>query len=133
MSAVYFVQEAGRGCAYWRADNDTTDVFLCAVALDVYDSESEVRDRFAALVEAVAACYRRSLVAGTDTPASRLAGFPCETCKTPEADDIRHHVAQVADVSELELSPGGLPINCCKVRVVGGMTGRPDTPRSAVR
>ena len=42
---VYFVQEAGRGCAFWRAANDAPDVFLCSVELTAYNSESQVRDR----------------------------------------------------------------------------------------
>jgi hypothetical protein len=125
MSAVYFVAEGGRGCAYWRASDESADVFLCAVTLDVYNSESQVRDRFAELVNVVAAHYRREHVAGTVGPASRLAGFPCEVCEAPEADDVRHAAAQVSDVSELALSPGGLPINCCRVHTVGAFGGRP--------
>jgi hypothetical protein len=131
MSAVYFVQGAGRGNAFWRASDESADVFLCAVALDVYDSESEVRDRFAELVNAVAAHCRRRLTAEVADPASRLAGLPCEKCEAPEADDVRHPAGQVSDVAELELSPGGFPVGCCKRRVVGAFGGRPDTPRPA--
>ena len=41
---VYFTQEAGVGRAVWRADDAAEDVPLCSVALDAYDSQSEVRD-----------------------------------------------------------------------------------------
>jgi hypothetical protein len=133
MSAVYFVQEAGRGNAFWRASDESADVFLCAVALDVYDRESEVRDRFAELVNVVAAHYRRRLTAEVAAPAARLTGFPCETCEAPEADEIRHRAGQISDVAELALSPGGLPIGCCRVHTIGGFGGRPDMPRSAAR
>jgi len=50
MSAVYFSQDPdGRGTAFWRASDDAPDAFLCGVALDAYDSDSGVRDRFAEL------------------------------------------------------------------------------------
>ena len=133
MSAVYFVQEGDRGTAVWRASDEAPDAFVAAVALDVYDSESEVRDRFAALVEVVAAHYRRAHVVGTGKPASRLAGLPCETCEASEADDVRHRAGQVADIAELGLSPSGLPIGCCKVRTAAVVGGRPSTSRSAAR
>ena len=115
---VYFTQEAGAGRAVWRADDATEDVPLCSVALDAYDSQSEVRDRFAALVNAVANYYRGKHVAGAVAPTSRLAGFPCETCTAPEADDVRFRAGQISDVNEFRLSPGGFPQGCCKVKTV---------------
>jgi len=133
MSAVYFVQEAGRGCAFWRAANDAPDVFLCSVELTAYNSESQVRDRFAELVNAVAAHCRRGFVAGTVNPAAWLAELPCATCASPQATDVLHRARQVASVSELGLSPGGYPAGCCRVRIVGVMGGRPDTSRPAAR
>ena len=132
-SDIYFVTEGDRGSAYWRGVDDATDVFLCSVQLVAYNSESQVRDRFAELVAAVAAHRRREFVAGSAAPASRLAGLPCETCKEPEADDVRHHAAQIADASELVLYPGGLPIGCCKVHTAAVVGGRPNTSRSAAR
>ena len=128
MSAVYFSQDPdGRGTAFWRASDDAPDAFLCGVALDAYDSDSGVRDRFAELVNAVADHCRRKHAAEVATPTSRLAGLPCETCKAPEADDVRFHAGQVSDASELALSAGGFPIGCCKRRIVGVIGGRPDT------
>jgi hypothetical protein len=125
---VYFVTEGDRGIAYWRANDEAPDVFVCAVAMDAYNSEPQIRDRFAELVNAVAAYERRAFVAGTDKPAaSRLAGFPCETCTTPEADEIRHFAGQVSDAGEIKLSPGGLPLGCCKVVAVAAFGSRPGT------
>ena len=127
MSAVYFVQEADRGAAVWRASDDAPDVFLCGVALDAYDSDSGVRDRFAELVNAVADHCRRKHAAEVATPTSRLAGLPCETCKAPEADDVRFRAGQISDASELGLSAGGFPVGCCRRQIVGVIGGRPDT------
>jgi hypothetical protein len=130
MSAVYFVKEGTRD--YWRASDEAADTFLCAIASGAYDTELQVRDCFAQLVSMLATHYRRKFVAGAGAPAaSRLSGFPCETCAALEADDVRHAAAQVAELGQLALSPGGLPIGCCRVHIVGGMSGRPDTPRSA--
>jgi len=128
MSAVYFSQDPdGRGTAFWRASDDAPDAFLCGVALDAYDSDSGVRDRFAELVNAVADHCRRKHAAEVATPTSRLAGLPCETCKAPEADDVRFRAGQISDASELGLSAGGFPVGCCRRRIVGVIGGRPDT------
>jgi hypothetical protein len=127
MSAVYFVREGDRGCAYWRASEASADEFVCAVALDAYDSDSQVRDRFAELVNAVADHCRRKHAAEAVAPASRLAGLPCETCEAPEADDVRFRAGQISDAAGLELSPGGFPVGCCKRQIVGVIGGRPDT------
>jgi hypothetical protein len=130
MSAVYFTTEGNRGSAFWRAGDEAEDVFVCAVALDIYEREPEAKKLFAELVNVIAAHYRRTFVAKADKPASRLAGYPCAECKAPEADEIRHLAGQVSDLAELPMSPSGFPLNCCRVRTVGGMSGRPDTSRS---
>ena len=134
MSAVYFVQEAGRGCAFWRAANDAPDVFLCSVELTAYNSESQVRDRFAELVNAVAAHCRRGFVAGTVNPAAWLAELPCATCASPQATDVLHRARQAASASELGVT-GSYVTGCCKSRVVGVVSGGSDarTARSAAR
>ena len=126
MSAVYFVQEADRGAAVWRASDDAPDVFLCSVELTAYNSDSQIRDRFAELVNAVADYYRKH-AAEVAAPTSRLAGLPCETCEAPEADDVRFRAGQISDAAGLELSPGGFPVGCCKRQIVGVIGGRPDT------
>jgi hypothetical protein len=130
---IYFVQEAGRGCAVYRASDEAEDRYLCGVDLTAYHNEPQVRERFAALVEAVAAHCRRVLVAGTDKPASRLAGWPCETCESAAADDLRHLAGQLASAGEIPLSPGGLPLQCCRVQAVAGMSGRPITSQPGPR
>jgi hypothetical protein len=126
MSAVYFVQEVDRGVAVWRASDAAPDVFLCSVELTAYNSDSQVRDRFAELVNVVADYYRKH-AAEVATPTSHLAGLPCETCEAPEADDVRFRAGQISDVSELGLSAGGFPVGCCRRQIVGVIGGRPDT------
>jgi hypothetical protein len=128
---VYFVREENRGVAYFRANDQAEDVFLAAIALVTYDSNSDVRDHFAGLVAAAADYYRRTYAAEVVAPASRLAGLPCETCTAPEADDIRFRAGQSSGA--FELSPGGFPAGCCKRRIVGVVSSGLDAPRSAAR
>jgi len=124
---VYFVTEGTRGTAVWRASDEAEDIFLAAVALDAYERDSQVRDRFAELVNVAADHCRREHAAQVVAPASRLEGIPCATCAAPEADDVRFRAGQISDAAGLELSPGGFPVGCCKRQIVGVIGGRPDT------
>ena len=119
-----------RGVAYYRANDEAEDVFVAAIALVTYDSNSDVRDHFAALVAATADCYRRTYAAVA--PVSRLAGLACETCEAPEAADVRFRAGQISDVSELGLSAGGFPVGCCRRQVVAVVSGSA-APRAAAR
>jgi hypothetical protein len=130
---VFFIAESDRGCAYWRATGDTTNVFLAAISLDAYNGDPQLQNQFLQLASAVAAHKQRAVIAGTSKPASRLAGLPCETCETPQGVDVRHRAMQVTDINELGLSPSGLPMNCCRVHTVGVMmldapSSRPPAP-----
>jgi hypothetical protein len=130
---IYFLREADAGRAVWCSSDGAEEVVLCSVNLAAYESEATVRDRFGELVNAVADHHRRKHVAVPIASASRLAGIPCETCTAPEADDVRHRAGQISDVSELQLSPGGFPVGCCRRRVVAAFGGRPDTPQPTAR
>src|SRR6516165_5772237 len=113
---VYFDQgEKGAGRAIWRSEDGAVEVTLCSVDLAAYGSELTVRERFEALVSAVADHHRRKHVAAPIAPASRLAGLPCETCTAPEADDVRFRAGQISNASELALSSGG-----CRLVVASG-------------
>jgi len=112
---VYFVTEGTRGTAVWRASDEAEDIFLAAVALDAYERDSQVRDRFAELVNVAADHCRREHAAQVVAPASRLEGIPCATCAAPEAADIRFRAGQISDASELALSSGG-----CRLVVASG-------------
>jgi hypothetical protein len=134
MSAVYFVQEADRGVAVWRASDDASDVFLCSVELTAYNSDSQIRDRFAELVNAVADHCRRKHVAEAVDPAAWISELPCSDCTLPEAADVLHRARQAASASELGVTGGGYVAGCCKSRIVGVvMSGGSDAPRSAAR
>jgi|SRR6516165_7378902 hypothetical protein len=87
MSAVYFVQEADRGVAFWHADDDAPGVYCCGVDLRAYNDTQAVRDCFAALVAAVAAHCRSRFTAEVAAPTSRLAGLPCEGQNTAYGQD----------------------------------------------
>ena len=77
-------------------------------------------------------CPRRLITTGAPvSAASRLEGIPCRDCTAPEADDVRFRAGQISDVSELQLSPGGFPVGCCKrvtLAVIGGQPDRPSAP-----
>jgi len=46
--------------------------------------------------------------------------LPCWTCTGPEAMDVRAWLGQCSgDDVEQQCSPSGLPLCCCRVRVVG--------------
>ena len=132
MSAVFFSQDSdGRGTALWHATDDGPGVFCCGVDLSAYNADARVSQLFADLVAAVADHFRRVHAVESVAPASRLAGFDCEKCEAPEAADVRFYAAQSSGA--LELSPGGHPAGCCKVRIVGAFGSRPDAPRPAAR
>jgi hypothetical protein len=49
-----------------------------------------------------------------------LRDLPCLTCREPRADDVRHWLGLVDEAAyKAQLTPGGLPRNCCRVRSLG--------------
>jgi hypothetical protein len=123
--SIYFIQEADRGIAVWRASDEAPDVFLCSVALAAYNNEHQVRDRFAELVNAVADHCRRKHVAEAN-PAAWISELVCSKCDSPLAADVMHRARQAASASELEWT-GSHITGCCKSKIVGVIGGRPDT------
>jgi hypothetical protein len=48
--------------------------------------------------------------------------FPCETCATPQGEEVRFRLGQGAFLDKDELSPSGLvPVICCRIRTVGAI------------
>jgi hypothetical protein len=48
--------------------------------------------------------------------------FECWHCPHPQAVEVRAWLGSAADIDvETQLSPNGLPLICCRVRVVGVM------------
>ena len=55
--------------------------------------------------------------------------LPCWECTKPQASDARVWLANCSDEDfENQRSPSGLPLCCCRVRVVGVVPG--DTARA---
>ena len=130
---VYFSQDQdGRGTALWHATDDGPGVYCCGVDLGAYHNAPRVSALFADLVAAVADHFRRVHAVEAVAPTSRLAGWPCETCQSLEGQELRSRVGQLSSAGEIPLSPGGLPLNCCRVQALAAF-GRPDEPRPAAR
>ena len=115
--------------AFWRGAADTEATLLCSIKASAV-ADPEVREKFHALAAAVAG----HLACGSPVVAASSARWydtlPCATCTQPQADDVRHLCGQVTELSELQLSPSGLPVVCCRVHVAVAM-GVPDRPPSA--
>jgi hypothetical protein len=45
----------------------------------------------------------------------------CLVCTSKQADDVRHMHGQNAFENSANLSPSGLPMTCCKIRIVVDM------------
>jgi hypothetical protein len=127
---ISFVDAADSHAAFWRGPADTEAVFLCSIKSGAI-ADPEVREKFHALAAAAAGHLVRGSTAIAAAPPVRWYDtLPCVTCKQPQAADVLHLCGQVTELSELQLSPSGLPVVCCKVHVVGAM-GVPDMPPSA--
>ena len=44
--------------------------------------------------------------------------LPCLSCPHPQAADVKHALGQGALDDERNRSPSGLPLMCCKIRIV---------------
>jgi hypothetical protein len=59
--------------------------------------------------------------------------LPCWTCTQPEAIECQYFLRNATDGDlERQCSPGGLPINCCRIGLAGAVPqqGMPTPPRS---
>jgi hypothetical protein len=134
MSAVYFLQEAGRGIAVSRASDTAENVHLVSVDLTAYNADATVRERFAELVAAVTAYRTRTYTVEVAERETQIAQLPCSQCADPRAADVLHLARQVSDLSDLPMSASGrYPMGCCKVHAVGAIGGRSDLPRPTGR
>ena len=133
LGTIHVFEEAGRSCAYWSAGGDETPMFLCSIATAAYNNKSELRQAFMALAAATAGHGEHAVAIGKKVepppPAPWWADLVCARCTAPQAADIRHRCAQVTELAELETSPSGLPLGCCKLRVVGQMNSDPSMSR----
>jgi hypothetical protein len=65
------------------------------------------------------------------------SNLPCLTCQAPEAADVRHLLGAGAfseNDAARNTSPSGLPVICCKVKVLGdaSIAGREQTRGIAI-
>jgi hypothetical protein len=123
---IFLVTEADSVTAFWRGIADTRHVLLCSMLASAFNEVPLLRDRFMALASEIAGQH----ASAASTPPPWWAELPCMTCESPQAADVRHACAQVQELSQLALSPSGVPLNCCRVKTVGAM-GVPDTPPAA--
>jgi hypothetical protein len=57
--------------------------------------------------------------------------LPCWSCTKPQASDVRIWLANSSDEDRAnQQSPSGLPLSCCRVRIVG-VVPTSDTTRAA--
>jgi hypothetical protein len=130
LGTIDFVDAADGHAAFWRGAADAEATFLCSVKASAV-ADPEVRDKFHALAAAVAGHVAYGSTAVAAAPSGRwYDSLPCMTCEHPQAADARHAFGQVTELSELQLSPSGLPVVCCKVHVIGAM-GVPNMPPAA--
>jgi hypothetical protein len=128
---IDFVTTADSHGAFWRGPADTEATLLCSVKAGAV-ADPEVREKFHALAAAVAGHHvlHGSAAIGVAPPAPWWSSLPCARCESPVAADVRHLCGQVTELSELQLSPSGLPVVCCRIHVAGAM-GVPNMPPAA--
>jgi hypothetical protein len=130
LGTIDFTDVDGHHVASWRGAADAETTFLCSVKASAI-ADSEVLAKFHALAAAVAGHVAFGSTAVAAAPSGRwYDSLPCKTCQQPQAADVLHACAQVTELAELQLSPGGLPVQCCRVHVVAAM-GIPDLPPAA--
>jgi hypothetical protein len=146
---VYLRGDKSRCNAYWRAADGTPEVFLCSIGRSVYNRHPHLRELFTELATEVAINHKRAAGSGVMMRArepmpkslcypfglvmsASLKDLPCAHCTRPQADDVHHLFGQGAlDDQAANWTPGGLPIACCRVRVIGvGLAGAATTTSS---
>src|SRR6516165_828020 len=108
MGVVYFSSEGSRGVASWHAveDDPGPGEICCAVHLGAY-GDAQVRGCFEALVGAVANFHRRTHAVEAVAPVVLLARLPCDAWPTPQPEESRRLLRQVA--TTVDQTPSGLP------------------------
>jgi hypothetical protein len=121
LGEISFVDTADSHGAFWRGVADTEAILLCSIRAGAI-ADLEVRDKFHALASAVAGHLARGSPAVGAAPSAKwYDSLPCATCKQPQAADVLHLCAQYTELHEMQLSPSGLPIVCCRIHTVGAM------------
>jgi hypothetical protein len=126
---ISFVDAVDHHTAFWRGAADTESTFLCSIKASAV-ADPEVRAKFHALAAAVAGRIAYGTTPVAVAPSARWYDtLPCASCKQPQAVDVLGLCAQYAELHEMQLSPSGLPIGCCRIRTVGAMNLDAPSPR----
>jgi hypothetical protein len=126
LGTIDFVDTADSHGAFWRGAADAETTFLCSVKASAV-VDPEVRAKFHALAAAVAGHVVHGSTVVAAAPSARwYDALPCATCKQPQAADVLNLCRQYAELHEMQLSPSGLPMTCCRVHTAAVMTL--DTP-----
>jgi hypothetical protein len=122
LGTIDFADTADSHGAFWRGAADTEATFLCSVKASAI-VDPEVREKFHALAAAVAGHVVHGSTAVAAAPSVKwFDSLPCASCKQPQAADVVRLCAQYAELHEMQLSPSGLPVICCRVHTVGVMS-----------
>ena len=124
---INFVDTADCHAAFWRGAADTEATFLCSVKASAI-VDLAVRDKLHALAAAVAGHLVHGTPVATAPSVRWYDSLPCATCKQPQAAEVLCLCRQYAELHEMQLSPSGYPLLCCKVHTIGAM--RLDAPSS---
>jgi hypothetical protein len=127
LGTISFENTAEAHTAFWCGAADTEVTFLCSVKASAV-ADPEVRVKFHTLAAAVAGHLAHGMPVAAAPVAPWYADLECMRCDSPQSADVKYACAQVQELAELALSPSGRPLICCKVHVVGAMSGMPDTP-----
>jgi hypothetical protein len=57
-------------------------------------------------------------MAGAAEDEVKIDDLPCRSCTAPQAADVKFYLGQGLYADKKNLSPGGLPLDCCRVKKV---------------
>jgi hypothetical protein len=125
LGTVEFVDDAaaGRCTAYWHAAGGGEAAFLCSVALGAH-RDPEVSTKFRELAAAVAGYFvHGSPAVSAVKPEPWYASLPCASCAAPQATEVMGRARQCSEAGAMQATASGVPLGCCRLRVVGVMRG----------
>jgi hypothetical protein len=127
VGTIHVLEQDGRASAYWQGASNEAPTFLCAMASDAYNGKPELRRKFMELAAAAATGEHDVVVTKVEpAPAPWWASLPCARCESSVAPDVMHRARMALELAEMQTSPNsGLPLGCCRLRVLGQMTSDP--------
>jgi hypothetical protein len=129
---IYLTDDGTQRSAFLRSNDGTSDIFLCAINLGVYERHASIREHFANFVAEVAVNLSRAAGAGlklqmmpvvqaSDGKIDRTR-FDCWRCTHPQGVEARHCLNSFSDDDlAAQLTPRGNLLACCRVAATGAM------------